>query len=72
MMVPANTTSVNQPMTSPPSWRLTSETWVDRDVAAGAPVEAVEVVGAAVVVVVVVVLAVAEDGQVEAVADLRR
>lgn len=71
MMVPANTTSVNQPMTSPPSWRLTSETWVDRDVAAGAPVEAVEVVGA-VVVVVVVVLAVAEDGQVEAVADLRR
>lgn len=60
MTVPAITTSVSQPMTSPPSWRLTLETWVDRDVAAGALVEAVGVVE------------VAEDGQVEVAADLRR
>ncbi|KAL0200081.1 hypothetical protein M9458_003268, partial [Cirrhinus mrigala] len=71
------TTSVSPPMTSPPSWRSTSETWVGQDVVVEVLVEAVAVVVVVVVVVVAaaaaaaVVVVVVVDGQAEVEADLR-
>lgn len=59
------TTSVSPPMTSPPSWRSTSETWDGQAAAVEELVEAEELV-------VEPAAAAAVDGQAEAEADLRR